>query len=305
MIALSSPRTRSSMVCTRSSRLFSTLRCRPSPSSGVARDVPPEAPEKASGCDNVLGRMIDLIRMRHYSYRTEQTYRDWVNRFFRYCADCKIDWQDTGSINAFLSYLATERRVASSTQNKAFNAIVFLFREVLKKDPGGIQGVRAKRGARLPVVLTHDEIVKLFAGLSGTTGLMIKLTYGAGLRVSETVRLRVHDLDFDQMLVYVRAGKGDKDRTTLLPRGLVAEIQEHLKRVKELHEEDLRAGYGEVYLPGALAGKYPNAPREWGWQYMFPARGLAVDPRAMLCAGIMPGSMSCNLHSSRLWWRAG
>jgi integron integrase len=251
----------------------------------LAQDAKKEPAAKAivtpvSESGRAMDEMINLIRLRHYSYRTEQTYKDWVERYFAYCSQCKLEWNKPDSMKTFLSYLATERQVASSTQNQAFNAVLFLFREVLKQDPEGIHAVRAKRGPKLPVVLTPDEVKDLFSRIDGTTGLMIKLTYGAGLRVSETVRLRVHDLDFDQMLIYVRASKGDRDRTTLLPKGLVPDIQAHLKRVKELHDDDLKSGHGAVYLPGALAEKYPQAPREWGWQYVFPSKGLSVDPRS-------------------------
>ncbi|MEM3421927.1 MAG: integron integrase [Candidatus Hadarchaeum sp.] len=225
-------------------------------------------------------RMRELLRIRHYSYRTEQSYLHWVERYHAFCQSRGLHSGDADSVRSFLSYLAIGRNVASSTQNQAFNALLFYFREVLGKEFGEVKSVRAKKGPRLPVVLSEEETRRVLAQTEGTTGLILRLIYGSGLRVSEAVRLRVKDLDFDLGLLIVREAKGDKDRVTVLAQVLIPELKEHLRKVKALHEEDLRLGYGEVYLPYALAVKYPNAGRDWAWQYVFPAKSLSVDPRS-------------------------
>ncbi len=225
-----------------------------------------------------LRQMKELLKLRHYSPRTLQTYEMWVKQFFRYAGSRQMESNAPDTVRAWLSHLATKRKVAASTQNQAFNALIFLFRETLKTDLPDIASVRAKRGPRLPVVLTPEETQKLLSCTGGTIGLMLRLTYGGGLRVSETVRLRVQDLDFGHGSLMVRSGKGDKDRVTMLPESLVPQLKTHLERVRALHELDLSTGCGAVWLPGALARKYPNAPREWKWQYAFPAASLSVDP---------------------------
>jgi integron integrase len=179
----------------------------------------------------------------------------------------------------FLSYLALKERVSASTQNQAFNALLFLFRDVLREDFSDTSGtVRAKRGKRVPVVLCGDEVKALFEHLSGTNLLIAQLLYGSGLRLTEAACLRVQDIDFEGNLIVVRKGEGDKDRTTLLPQTTKEELRAHLEKVRILHEKDLVAGYGEVYLPDALSRKYPKAGKEWGWQYLFPSGRLSVDP---------------------------
>ena len=227
-----------------------------------------------------LNQTKNLLALRHYSPRTEQTYLGWIRRYFRYSNIHKLDWLNPDTVRSFLTHLATQKKVASSTQNQAFNSVLFLFRETLKIDLPDIKAVRAKRGTKLPVVLSQDETARLLAATEGTAGLMLRLTYGAGLRISETVRLRVQDLDFDNETLWVRGGKGDKDRTTVLPSSLIDPLKEHLVRVKNLHGEDLNAGFGSVWLPGALARKYPKAPTEFKWQYAFPAAKLAIDPES-------------------------
>jgi integron integrase len=227
-----------------------------------------------------LRDMKDLLKLRHYSPRTLQTYTEWVQKYFGYAKSQKLAWESADTVRAWLSYLATQRNVASSTQNQAFNSVLFLFRETLKMDLPEMNAVRAKRGPKLPVVLTPEEVQTVLSCTTGTAGLMFRLTYGAGLRVSETVRLRVQDLDFGNETLMVRAGKGDKDRATILPSSLTEELKEHLARVRELHEADLEKGFGAVWLPGGLARKYPNAPTEWKWQYAFPAGKLSVDPES-------------------------
>ncbi len=227
-----------------------------------------------------------IMRLRHYSLRTEQTYLQWIHRFIEHLrgtgpAQVEVPEAGDGEVRAFLSHLALRGGVAASTQNQAFNALLFLFKEVLGAAPGDWSGtVRAKRGLRLPVVLTPEEVRLLFAHMEGKPLLMAQLLYGGGLRLMELMRLRVHDLDFSASTVTVRAGKGDKDRTTLLPRTLHGPLKRHLEAVRALHEADLAAGYGEAPLPDALDRKYPNALKAWGWQYVFPSSKLSVDPRS-------------------------
>ncbi len=235
--------------------------------------------QEVAEAEAVYSRMRELLRLRHYAYRSEQTYLDWARRFIAYAMAHELDWRKEDAVRSYLSHLATAQNVAASTQNQAFNALLFLQREVLGTVVGDIGGVRAKRGKKLPVVLTVQEAAAVLKAAEGDVKLMLELTYGAGLRVSETVRLRVKDLDFDNRLVFVRAGKGDKDRSSLLPRRLITPLQRQLQEVKAIHDQDLAAGHGSVYMPFALDRKYVNASREFGWQYVFPARDLAVDPR--------------------------
>ncbi len=238
----------------------------------------------SGGAPEVLAEMSRLIRLKHYSYSTERTYLQWTERFFAYIKEAgreRFDDLTSEDIRDFLSHLALRQRVSSSTQNQAFNALLFLFRNVLNKETGNLDTtVRAKRGPKLPVVLSVDEIKAVFQHLSGQGLLIGQLLYGAGLRLMELARLRVKDLDFDMNTIYVRNGKGDKDRSTVLPAAVKEKLHEHLKEVKTLHEEDLAKGYGEVFLPDALDRKYPNAPKEWAWQYAFPSSTLSVDPRS-------------------------
>ena len=272
----------------RAVRLYLDGFCKEAGGAQVGRTDDPEAGEVPvadlvavpEDFKKVFEKVRDLIRLRHYSYRTETSYLDWLRRYARYCSEHALDWRADSSVRTFLSYLATVRRVASSTQNQAFSAVLFMFREVLKTPISNMKAVRAKRGPKLPVVLSVEETRQLINAVEGTRRLLLALTYGAGLRVSETVRLRVKDLDFDSLLVFVRSGKADKDRSSLLSAKLVEPLQEHLVKVKTLHEEDLALGHGEVYMPNALGIKYPNAGREWAWQYVFPARALSVDPRS-------------------------
>jgi integron integrase len=233
-----------------------------------------------------LEAMRTQLRLKHYSYSTEKTYLDWTVRFLTYLRETGHGGMDQGEhlnpdrVRDYLAYLATRKEVAASTQNQAFSALLFLFREVLRQDLGELaHGVRAKRGPRLPVVLSVAETLAVLAQLEGTARLMAETLYGGGLRVMECCRLRVKDLDFDNNLIMVRCGKGDKDRSTLLAEAVKDDLRKHLVRVKALHEKDLAAGVGEVSLPGALAVKYPKAPREWGWQFVFPSSQLSTDPR--------------------------
>lgn len=233
-------------------------------------------------------RLIDetkrFIRVKHYSYSTERTYIDWINRFFQYLKEIKgvrVGRPESEDIRNYLTHLAVKKRVSSSTQNQAFNALLFLFRDVLKADVGDLgETVRAKRGQKLPVVLSIEEVKAILEHLSGTGLLIAQVLYGAGLRLMELARMRVKDIDFDMNVITVRSGKGDKDRSTVLPASVKDNLRAHIEKVKALHEKDLAAGYGEVYLPDALARKYRNAGKQIGWQYVFPSAKLSVDPRS-------------------------
>jgi integron integrase len=229
----------------------------------------------------LLDQVRDKIRLKHYSIRTEQAYLDWIKRFILFHGKRHPENLGSAEVEQFLTHLAVERKVAASTQNQALNAIVFLYTEVLGRELGWLDNMeRAKRPARLPVVLTATEVRALLVRLEGHHWLMASLLYGAGLRLMECVRLRVKDIDFEYTQITVRDGKGDKDRVTMLPGSLVTSLKTHLEKVKALHEQDLQGGFGEVYLPFALARKYPRAGREWGWQYVFPASQRSSDPRS-------------------------
>ena len=234
---------------------------------------------------NVKPKLLDQvrakIRLKHYSIRTEQAYVDWIRRYILFHSKRHPQEMGKPEVEQFLSHLAVERNVAASTQNQALSAILFLYKEVLEKNIGWLDDVeRAKRPARLPVVLTAAEVRAVLAHLEGRHRLMANLLYGAGLRLMECVRLRVKDLDFEYRQITVRDGKGQKDRLTMLPDALAGPLRTHLADVKILHEQDLQEGFGNVYLPFALERKYPNAGREWGWQYVFPASQRSIDPRS-------------------------
>jgi len=222
------------------------------------------------------------IRIRHYSYRTETTYLDWVRRFIAFHEYANPRGLEASTaVKAYLDYLAVEREVAASTQNQALNALVFFYGQVLGKPVREIEEfVRAKRPRRLPEVMTQDEVQTLLSSMSGVTELMAGLMYGSGMRLMECVRLRVKDIDFAQHQIMVRDGKGQKDRVTMLPERFSGPLKEHLARVKTIYEQDLAQGTAGVYIWAALERKYPNAGREWIWQYVFPAKSLSVDPRS-------------------------
>jgi integron integrase len=229
----------------------------------------------------LLNQMINTIRAKHYSIRTEQSYVSWVNRFIRFHQKKHPINMGEPEITSFLNYLAVKQKVAASTQNQALSAILFLYNEVLNKEIKNIDNVvRAKRSQKLPVVFSRNEVKKLLLQLEGTKWLMAAMLYGSGLRLMECIRLRVKDVDFHYQQISVRDGKGQKDRITVLPQKINIPLKEHLDRVRFLHKTDLKKGYGEVYLPFALARKYPNANREFGWQYVFPAKKLSQDPRS-------------------------
>jgi len=221
------------------------------------------------------------MRLKHYSIRTERSYCDWIERFIRFHNLRHASGMGAEEVTEFLTDLATNGKVAAATQNQALSALLFLYREVLNQKIEWLENVeRAKRPVRQPVVLTKDEVDKVFAHLHGMPRLMAGLLYGSGLRLMECVRLRVKDVDFGYARITVRDGKGAKDRVTMLPVNLAEPLERHLRKVKAQHEEDLEAGYGSVYLPYALERKYPNASLEWVWQFVFPSSRISRDPRS-------------------------
>jgi len=229
----------------------------------------------------LLDQMRDVLRLKHMSLRTEEAYVVWVRRFILFHHKRHPTDMGAPEIRAFLTHLAVHGNVAASTQNGALNALLFLYRHVLKQpfpELGEIE--RAKRPQRMPTVFTQDEVKAVLAQLSGINYLMASLLYGAGLRLMECVRLRVHNLDFAYHQITVRDGKGAHDRVTMLPRALAEPLQRHLTKIQLLHEEDLLAGYGDVYLPYAFERKEPHAGTSWLWQYVFPATKRSVDPRS-------------------------
>jgi integron integrase len=229
----------------------------------------------------LLEEVRGCLRVRHYSYRTEEQYLQWIRRFILFHGKRHPAEMGGAEVEAFLTHLAVDRTVSASTQNQAKAAILFLYREVLARELPWLDGVvQAKSPRHLPVVLTEEEVRAVLAKLTGTNWLLASLLYGAGLRLMEAVRLRVKDLDFARREIIVRDGKGARDRVTMLPARLVEPLRGHLVRARMLHEQDLAAGQGEVYLPFALARKYPSAGRTWGWQYVFPSERLSVDPRS-------------------------
>jgi integron integrase len=228
-----------------------------------------------------LSEVRAAIRVRHYSIRTEEAYVHWIKRFIIFHDKRHPKELGRAEVEAFLTHLAVKRRVAPATQNQALNALNFLYRVVLERPFGELDGVvRAKRKDRLPVVLTSSEVGLLLARLEGRHWLIVCLLYGSGLRLMEAVRLRVKDLDFPHRAIVVRDGKGGKDRVVTLPDELLLPLRRHLEVRRTTYERDLAGGYAAVYLPYALAGKYPSAPTEWHWQYVFSSTRLSRDPRA-------------------------
>jgi integron integrase len=229
----------------------------------------------------LLDQVRDKIRLKHYSIRTEQTYVDWIKRFVLFHHKRHPAEMGAAEVEAFLTHLAVEGKAAASTQNQAKAAVLFLYRQVLNQQLPWLENVeQAKVSKRLPVVLTVNETRALLERLKGVHKLQGNLLYGTGMRLMEAMRLRVKDMDFERKEILIRDGKGAKDRVTMLPVTLADLLQRHLQTVKALHDADLQAGYGSVYLPYALARKYPNASREWAWQYVFPATQISVDPRS-------------------------
>ncbi|MBP9219001.1 MAG: integron integrase [Sterolibacterium sp.] len=242
--------------------------------------TPPSPPNPPKLLDQVRER----LRLKHYSIRTETQYAQWIRRFILFHDKrhprelCELGARE---VEAFLTHLAVEGNVAAATQNQALSALLFLYREVLEIDlPWLDDVVRAKRPARLPVVLTRSEVTAVLGRMTGTHALMARLLYGTGMRLMECVRLRVKDVDFERAEILVRDGKGAKDRVTMLPQSLIPALREQVQGRRLLYEDDLARGRASVYLPDALERKYPNAATEWGWQYLFVAKGYSVDPRS-------------------------
>jgi len=240
-----------------------------------------DATAKTPDKPKLLDQMRQKIRFKHYSIRTEQAYVDWARRYILFHGKRHPKALGAAEIEAFLTHLAVARKVSASTQNQARSALLFLYKEVLGIKLPWLDGVvTAKKGKRLPVVLTQHEARSLLGELSGTNWLVASLLYGSGLRLLEALRLRVKDIEFERREIVVREGKGNKDRVTVLPENVMVPLQAHLDRVKVLHDKDLAEGNGEVYLPDALARKYPKANTAWGWQYVFPSPVRSTDPRS-------------------------
>jgi len=238
------------------------------------RDPPTREPRSPK----LLDRVRTAIRARHYSPRTEETYIGWIKRFVRYHDNRHPQTMSTPHVRAFLNYLANERGVSASTQNQALSAILYLYKEVLEKDIGWVHGiVRAKGPKRLPVVLSKRQVRAVLAELDGTNRLVATLLYGCGLRLLECLRLRVKDIDFERGQIAVRSGKGDKDRTVMLPRAARRRLEQHMKRVRRRYEADIEDPDFSVTLPGMLTRKLPRAGRDWAWQFVFPSSRTFPD----------------------------
>ena len=240
-----------------------------------ATDTPNAGPPRP------LVRVRDRIRFKHYSIRTEQAYLDRIRRFTRHHGNRHPTGMGAPEVEAFLTDLAVSRDVSASTQNQAKSAILFLYKEVLGVELPWLANIHsAKAAQRLPVVLTADEVDQVLCALRGVHHLIGRLLYGTGMRIMEALRFRVKDIEFARHEILIRDGKGAKDRVTMLPRGLMQPLHRHLAKVAQLHREDLAHGRGDTYLPAALARKYPNARREWCWQYVFPTDRVGIDPRS-------------------------
>lgn len=247
---------------------------------------PPQSPSVTRGLpagekQGLLAQVRDRLRVKHYSVRTEKAYVSWIRRFI--LANKKRHPREMGAVEleAFLTRLATHGKVSASTQNQALSALLFLYREVLGMDLPWMEDVtRAKRPQRLPTVLSVTEVQSMLARMDGRNWLVASVLYGTGMRLMECLRLRVKDVDFARNEIMVRNGKGGKDRRTILPRALIDPLQREIERAQALHRDDLKDGFGAVWLPDALARKYPNAPREFGWQYVFVANARSRDPRS-------------------------
>jgi len=233
------------------------------------------------GKPKLLDQVRNRCRLRHLALSTEHAYVGWIRRYILFHRKRHPLEMGAPEVSAFLTHLAVAGRVSASTQNQALSALLFLYRQVLEREFGWLNNVvRANRPKRLPAVFTPEEALAIIAELSGVRWLMGMQLYGGGLRLMECLRLRVKDLDFERLQVTVRDGKGEKDRVTLLPQTIAGPLEKHLGRVRDAHARALREGYGGVELPYALARKYPQADREWGWQYVYPADRPSIDPRS-------------------------
>ena len=259
----------------------------------------------------LLQQVRDVIRRKQYSIRTEQVYVDWIKRFILYHNKRHPNEMAQEEVAEFLTHLARDRNVAPATQNQALSALLFLYKEVLKQQIGWLENVeRARKPSKLPVVLSHAEMKRVFAHLHGVPKLMAGLLYGSGLRLMECVRLRVKDIDFELTQITVRDAKGGKDRITMLPINLAEPLQRHLVRIKAQHEQDLEDGFGNVHLPFALGRKFPKAAREWVWQYVFASSRISVDPRTgqrqrhHMAEGILQSALKSAVHAAGIVKRA-
>lgn len=242
----------------------------------------------------LMDQVREVLRFHHYAYNTEKSYVSWILQYIRFNDRCHPKDMGKSEVEAFLSYLALNRGVSASTQNQAFSAIVFLYKQVLHMDFDlDIRASRARKSTRLPVVLNRKEVADIISQLNGTAKVLTQLMYGCGLRSLEVIRLRVHDIDFSQKQIIIRAAKGNKDRVTFLPTNLVSLLKAQIISVEQLHQDDLANGFGEVFLPDALARKYVNAAKSFGWQYLFPSKTISKDPRS-------GKSMRHHLHKSAL-----
>ncbi|MEN8180838.1 MAG: integron integrase, partial [Pseudomonadota bacterium] len=233
------------------------------------------------GSRRLMDQVREVLRYHHYAIRTEDAYAKWILAFIRFHKLKHPREMGKAEIEAFLSNLAVNKNCAKSTQNQALNAIVFLYKQVLDMPVAkDLAPIRSKKPVRLPVVMSRNEVEQVLSHMSGVTGLMAQLMYGGGLRLMEVLRLRIQDFDFENGLIMVRDGKGGKDRTTLLARSLHELILQHLEKVKKVFEDDLVSGNANVWLPYALAKKYPKAGKTWNWQYAFPSTQLSCDPRS-------------------------
>jgi len=238
--------------------------------------LPPTPPKR-----KLLDQVRDAIRLKHYSYKTEQTYVAWIRRYILFHNKRHPQEMGTEEVEAFLTHLAVTENVAASTQNQALSALLFLYRYVLQQPlTENVEAIRAKRSKHLPTVFTVAEVKAVLGAMTGTPQLMAELLYGTGMRLNEGLRLRVKDVDFGQQQIIVRDTKGNQDRVTVLPQRIIERLQAHLVLIKHQHQQDLNQGYGQVYLPYALERKYPNVDRDWIWQYVFPASTRSKDPRS-------------------------
>lgn len=254
----------------------------------------------------LMDQVREVLRYHHYAIRTEEAYVSWILRFIKFNETRHPKEMGKHEIERFLSHLAMNRNMARNTQDQAMNAILFLYKYVLRMPVNDkIEAVRSRKPKRLPTVLSREEVSRLIKLIPGTHQTMAKLLYGSGLRLLEAVRLRVQDLDFDNKQLMVRDGKGNIDRSTLFPAPVHQPIKSHLERAKALHQEDLRKGYGHVYLPYALERKYTGAARAWNWQYVFPSKNLSVDPRGGAIrrhhSGRVNSSKGCKKSVKQRW----
>jgi integron integrase len=246
------------------------------PMSGIFPGIPVSRPRPP----RLLDRVRDSVRARHYSIRTEEAYVGWIRRFIVFHGKRHPNEMGETEINAFLSHLATDAKVSASTQTQALSALLFLYRVVLGRAFPDLKNlVRAKRPLRIPSVMSRSEVHRLLSNVDDEARLVVTLLYGCGLRLMEALRLRVKDVDFALNQVVVRDGKGQKDRRTMLPRSLTEALKLHLEKVRAIHAGDLSRGEGSVFMPDALARKYPASAKHWSWQYVFPAAGVSRDPR--------------------------